>query len=120
MPNSLNPNSESIFQRVCRALDSLFIEGLKDSKENAELWQEWRVLRTRLAKSLIAGVSFAPVILVTFYLADQYTNEIRNFPDFIRVVLVEAVICMALMSYQTASFLQCLGFSLWLKRQGLL
>lgn len=109
---------ETAFQKVCRVLDLLFVNGLKESRETAELWQEWAQLRERFAKALFASMALVPMILVTLVIGDVYRSELKNFPDFIRVVLVEAILFMAVLYYQSYNLLRCLAFKAWLKLNG--
>lgn len=109
---------ETAFQKVCKVLDTLFVEGLADSRENAELWEEWRRLRERFAKALFASVALVPMILVTLIIGDAYRAELKHFPDFIRVVLVEAVLFMGVLYYQGYNLVRCLAFKGWLKLNG--
>jgi hypothetical protein len=110
------PNSHRAwFQRVCKALDVLIVEGLRESRENAEIWKEWARLRERLAKALFASVALVPMLLVTVGICDIFRAEVRGMPDFIRVVLVEAVIFMVVLCHQAATFTQCVLFKVWLK-----
>jgi hypothetical protein len=109
---------ETAFQKVCKALDVLFVSGLAHSRENAELWEEWARLREGFAKALFGSVALAPMILVTLVIGDLYRPELKHFPDFIRVVLVEAVLFMAVMYYQLYNLLRCVSFKAWLKLNG--
>lgn len=103
------------FQTVCKVLDVIFVRGLRKTRENAEIWEKWGRLRERLATALFASIALAPMLVVTCVVASIYRQEVRDMPDFIRVVQVEAVIFLMALCYQTLAFAQCVMFKAWLK-----
>jgi hypothetical protein len=120
MDKNTHENPESAYQKVCKVLNFLFVEGLSETRDNAEVWQKWIKLREDMANALFGCAALLPMVLVTVLITDTYANEIKEFPDLIRVILVEAVLCWCVIVQTLINFIRCAIFKGWLVTKGML